>query len=318
MANARLPPALLWFGVGLAWAVIVLGAYVRLSEAGLGCPDWPGCFGQVSPWHAADEIAAAHAAAPAGPVSPAKAWKEMAHRYAAGLLGLAVLAITMLAWRRLPLRARGLPSLLLALVVVQALLGMWTVTLQLEPAVVAAHLTGGMLTLALLVALAARDASRLAADSRRLRLARLLLALVGVQIALGGWVSAHGAALACPELPTCRGQWWPPADFAAAFALAAPGPMPQEALTAIHLAHRLGAVAVLAAALGFGLSTLGRPHLKPWGLGLAALVLLQAGLGLANVALGLPLPLAVAHTAGAALLLAALTLFNLRLRREAA
>lgn len=312
---SALPRPLLWLTAGLALAVIVLGAYVRLSDAGLGCPDWPGCYGRATPWHAAGEISAAHAADPHGPVSPAKAWKEMLHRYLAGALGLAILGIALLAWRRLPSPGWVLPGVLLAVVLLQALLGMWTVTYQLQPVVVTAHLLGGMTTLALLVWLCA-GVSRSAHPShgKLRRPARLLLILLLAQIALGGWVSANYAALACADLPTCRGAWWPEADFAIAFSFGhAVGGMPPEALTAIHLAHRLGALVVLALALWLGGRLCSTPGLKGWGGALLVLLGAQFLIGLGNVLLSLPLPLAVAHNAGAALLLATLVAINARL-----
>lgn len=308
----RLPRLLLLLTVGLAFAVILLGAYVRLSDAGLGCPDWPGCYGRISPWHAGERIADAHSADPLGPVSHAKAWKEMLHRYLAGSLGLLILAIAILAWRRLPPAHRVLPGLLLALVVFQALLGMWTVTQQLKPMIVAAHLLGGMATLALLAWLLLRERAAVVPPTHApLLLARGLLLLVMLQIALGGWVSANYAALACPDFPTCQGAWWPAADFAAGFGLLHPlGSLSAEALTAIHLLHRLGAVLVLAGAL------LLAARLASIAAGASVALLAIAGsqflLGVANVLLGLPLPVAVAHNAGAAALLLCLVWINVR------
>lgn len=316
-----LPRALLLTTLGLAFAVVVLGAYVRLSDAGLGCPDWPGCYGQVTPWHAVEEISAAHAADPLGPVSHAKAWKEMLHRYLAGTLGLMILAIAWLAWRRLPPHRRGLPSALLALVIFQALLGMWTVTEQLKPVVVASHLLGGMATLALLAWLASREGApspiRPMGPVGPVGLARGVLFLVALQIGLGGWVSANYAALACPDLPKCQGAWWPEADFFSAFGLShALGGLPVQALTAIHLAHRLAALLVLA-----GVLTLAWRLAKAEGWGgtagwLLALVFIQILLGMGNVLLDLPLPVAVAHNAGAAVLLLSLVWVNARLARS--
>lgn len=310
-----LPRPLLWCASGLALAVIVLGAYVRLSDAGLGCPDWPGCYGQATPWHAAQKIGSAHAAAPDGPVSPAKAWKEMLHRYLAGALGLAILAIALQAWRRLPVRERVVPGVLPAVVSFQALLGMWTVTLQLKPVVVAAHLLGGMVTLALLVWLCASVGGSAHPSHGKLRRpARLLLIMLLAQIALGGWVSANDAAPACPDLPTCQGRWWPAADFATAFSFGhSVGEMPMDALAAIHLAHRLGALAVMSFGLWLGWRVWSTPGLK--GLGGTILILLgvQFLIGLGNVLMALPLPLAVAHNAGAALLLATLVAINARI-----
>lgn len=305
-----LPRPLLLFTTGLAFAVILLGAYVRLSDAGLGCPDWPGCYGQISPWHAGEQIADAHSADPLGPVSHAKAWKEMLHRYLAGGLGLLILAIAVLAWRRLPPARRILPGLLLALVVFQALLGMWTVTQQLKPMIVAAHLLGGMATLALLAWLLLRErAARLPLTGAPIPLARGMLLLVLLQIALGGWVSANYAALACPDFPTCQGVWWPQADFAAGFSLHHPlGGLSGEALTAIHLLHRLGAVLVLAGI--FLLATRLASTSLVAAVALMVITISQFLLGMANVLLGLPLPVAVAHNAGAAALLLCLVWVN--------
>jgi cytochrome c oxidase assembly protein subunit 15 len=310
-----LPRPLLLVTTCLAFAVVILGAYVRLSDAGLGCPDWPGCYGQLSPWHAGEQIAAAHAVDPLGPVSHAKAWKEMLHRYLAGTLGMLILGIALLAWRRLPPPRRVLPSLLLALVVFQALLGMWTVTQQLKPLVVAAHLLGGMATLAVLAWLLLRERFRSWQTDAPVKLARGLLLLVLLQIALGGWVSANYAALACPDFPTCLGAWWPQADFAAGFSLKHPlGGLNAAALTAIHLLHRLGALLVLA-----GVFLLAARLLRT-SAGAAAVLLViaisQFLLGVGNVLLGLPLPVAVAHNAGAACLLLCLVWVNVRFARR--
>jgi len=306
-----LPRPLLLFTTGLAFAVVLLGAYVRLSDAGLGCPDWPGCYGRISPWHADQAIAAAHAADPLGPVSSAKAWKEMLHRYLAGSLGVLILGIALLAWRRLPPVGRRLPGALLALLLFQALLGMWTVTRQLQPVIVAAHLLGGMATLAGLAWLWLREhpAAPLRAPAP---LARGLLLLVLLQIALGGWVSGNGAALACPDLPTCRGVWWPAADFAAGFGSMRPQQgLDLAALTAIHLLHRIGAVVLLTGVLVLA-ARLARAS-PGVAAGLLAAACGQFILGVANVLLRLPLPVALAHDAGAATLLLCLVLVNVRL-----
>ena len=287
----------------LALVVVVLGAYVRLSDAGLGCPDWPLCYGRPLPADIAD--AGAHA----------KAWKEMAHRYVAGTLGLLIVALAVAAWR--VRRSRGIALAVVLLVVFQATLGMWTVTMLLKPAMVTAHLLGGMATLALLVWLALSQWPQAPAPQMRALRAAALLALVAaaVQIALGGWVSANYAALACPELPLCRGALVPPMNFADAFhvvrELGRTGQgelLPIEALTAIHWTHRLFALVALVVVLGAAARALGLA--RPIGVVLAALVVLQFGLGLANVALALPLPLAAAHNAGAALLLVALVVLN--------
>ena len=188
----------------LAFGVIVLGAYVRLSDAGLGCPDWPGCYGKLSPAHAAEHIAEAEAARPSGPVSAPKAWKEMAHRYFASTLGLLIVIIGVMAWvkRNQLAQGVGLPILLVLMVVMQGLLGMWTVTLALKPAIVTLHLLGGMSTLALLVWLGQRQSRDIpqmrVQDAARMKSWALLgLLVVFLQIALGGWVSSNYAALAC-------------------------------------------------------------------------------------------------------------------------
>ncbi len=315
--------------LALAAVVIVFGAYVRLSDAGLGCPDWPGCYGQATPHHAAADIRDAHAAAPHGPVSLPKAWKEMTHRYLAASLGLLIAALAALAWRLRAVRDTGdggraapLAALLLAGVVVfQALLGKWTVTLLLKPAIVTAHLLGGLTVLALLawIALRACGARRHAGSGGLAWAARLGFVLLIGQIALGGWTSANYAALACTGFPGCGREMWPQADYASAFHLARDlglssdgGLLPFEALVAIHWSHRIGAV--LAGAYLFALGW--RLHRHPEGTGpgcaLLAALLLQLGLGTGNVLLSLPLPLAVAHNGGAALLVAAMVWVNYR------
>lgn len=307
----KLPRQLLIMSAVLALEVVALGAYVRLSDAGLGCPDWPGCYGRVSPWHAKATITAVQAVDPVGPVSHEKAWKEMAHRYMAGGLGLCVMAIAILAWRRLPPARRGPPTLLLGLLLFQAMLGMWTVTQQLKPMIVALHLLGGMATLALLAWLAWGGANPVRRSGLPRGLARGILVLLLAQIALGGWVSANGAGLACPDLPLCRDEWWPTMDFYAGFGLShALGGLDIDALAAIQVAHRLGALAVLAGVvlLAWRLfrTSAGAASL------LLALVSGQVMIGMANVLLGLPLPLAMAHNIGAAALLLAVVWINLR------
>ena len=280
--------------VVLAFVVVVMGAYVRLSDAGLGCPDWPFCYGKPVP----AEITDTHALA--------KAWKEMGHRYLAGTLGVLILVL----WS---LQRSALASAIVLVVVVQATLGAWTVTLLLKPAIVTAHLVGGMTTLALLAWLAlAQWAHVPAPEIRALRLvAAVALGAVAIQIVLGGWVSANYAALACPELPRCPG----PMDYANAFHIVrelgqtAQGELLSfNALRAIHWTHRLFANVALVAVLSAAF--------RAWRLErrlallVALLVCLQFALGVANVALGLPLALAAAHNAGAALLLLSLVVLN--------
>lgn len=314
----------------LALCVIVLGAWVRLSDAGLGCPDWPGCYGHLDVPRADNELEAANAAWPDRPVDTAKAWKEMVHRYFAGALGLLVFAIAAIAWRR---RRRGapvaLPTCIAALVVLQALLGMWTVTLLLKPLVVLAHLLGGMALLSLLVWLALANARRLPLlpHPHRLRgYTWAALVVLVAQIGLGGWTSTNYAAVACPDLPTCQGEWWPPMDFATAFV---PwhglgidyegGILESPARTAIHMSHRLGAIVTTLVIGALALASLRRPYdrnLRLAGAGLLALLLAQLGLGLGNILWLLPLPVATAHNGVAALLLASLVAFAYLLRRS--
>ncbi|MDD4880842.1 MAG: COX15/CtaA family protein [Gallionellaceae bacterium] len=310
----RLPRALVMIAALLALAVVGLGAYVRLSDAGLGCPDWPGCYGQVSPHHAAGAIAAAQAEQPEGPVSTAKAWKEMVHRYLASLLGLVILAIAGLAWRRERGLDRGLALGLAGLVVFQGLLGMWTVTLGLRPAIVSAHLVGGMTTLALLVWLAARlGRSPDVGPEWPVGLARLALLAVAMQIALGGWVSSHYAALACADFPTCGGAWWPDADWRSAFRI--DGEAGLDALVAMHWAHRLGAVLVTLAVAALAWRLLREPGRGKPGWWLLGLLAGQLSLGALNILAGLPLAVAVAHNLVAALLLASLVWLHANSRR---
>ena len=292
--------ALALAAVLLAFIVVVMGAYVRLSDAGLGCPDWPFCYGKPLPAEIADRDALA------------KAWKEMGHRYLAGALGAAIVLLALDAWRRR--RSVALATAIVLLVILQATLGMWTVTMLLKPAIVTAHLLGGMTTLALLAWLALSQwPHRPAPELRALRAtAAVALAALGVQIALGGWVSANYAALACPDLPLCRGQ---PMDFANAFHVVrelgrtSEGELlPLAALAAIHWTHRLFALVALAAVL-VAAARAWRVA-PPLAILVATLVLLQFALGVANVAFSLPLPLAAAHNAGAALLLVALIVLN--------
>jgi len=309
----------------LALAVILLGAYVRLSDAGLGCPDWPGCYGRlVVPSHP-EAVAKASAAYPERPLETHKAWKEMAHRYLASGLGLAILVLAWLGWRG---RRQGLPwtlpLALVGLVIFQGLLGMWTVTLLVNPTIVTAHLAGGMATLSLLWWLALSTGGTTASPSVGLASLRTFgwagLVLLCGQILLGGWTSTHYAAVACIELPTCYGgQWWPETDFAEGFALWRPigpdyefGHLDSAARTAIHLTHRLGALAVLLALGTLAVLVVRRAAdggERRLGLALGAVLLLQVGLGIWNVVGHLPLPVAVAHNGGAALLL--LTLLTL-------
>ena len=363
----------------LGLVVVVLGAYVRLSDAGLGCPDWPVCYGQLTWPGSEEEISAANQTFPERPVEAHKAWKEQVHRFFAAGLGTLVLAMALLAsWRRsgrrnlllaaslaalagifayigglialaavLSLLAIGLPLLgalrwpddwnarigagLLSLVIFQALLGKWTVTLLVKPIIVTGHLLGGMATVALLwwATLGSRgwlQASRPAASGARALALAALLVVVG-QIALGGWTSTNYAALACTDFPTCHGEWWPEADFAEGFVLWRGlgvdyefGVLDNPARVAVQLAHRLGAlvtlVVVLATALALGLRG-GDTVVRIVAAVAGVLVVVQFALGIGNVLLSLPLPVAVAHNGVAALLLLSLVTLNHSLRPRA-
>jgi heme a synthase len=303
----------------LAFCVVVLGAYVRLSDAGLGCPDWPGCYGHLTVPHS--ELA--QQVFPQKPLEAHKAWKEMAHRYFAGTLGLLILAVCVMAWLNRGRMATSpvVPSILLMLVMFQAALGMWTVTLLLKPVIVSLHLLGGMATLALLAWVASGRWLCLAPpspSSKHLRLWSLLgLVVLACQIALGGWTSSNYAALACTDFPTCQSVWWPQLDFAKAFHLmhevgmnADGSQLSMESLTAIHLAHRIGALLTFVYLGWLGIRLWRAPEMRRLGTALVGLLLLQVSLGISNVVFSLPLPVAVAHNAGAALLLVALVVIN--------
>ena len=329
----RLYRLLLVLATLVTLCVISLGAYVRLSDAGLGCPDWPGCYGHlIGVPDTPHEQFAAMQAFPNSPVEMHKAWKEMTHRYLAGSLGLLILALAGLAWkhRKHLQQSPWAATALVVIVSLQALLGMWTVTLQLKPVIVSAHLLGGMSTLALLVwMLLSRkpemnDEAAVAPSPFMLRfLAALSLLAVILQIALGGWVSSNYAALACNDFPTCLGAWRPEMDFDTAFSLhrelgriASGDFLPGNALIAIHWSHRVGAliVALLAGSLAFIL--LRQSVWRGWGLLLGMTLLAQIALGIANVVMYLPLSIAVAHNTGAAILLTVTLAINLKLWRQ--
>lgn len=310
----------------LTFDLVMFGAFTRLTDSGLGCPDWPGCYGNASPLGARDEIRAEQSVRPDGPVTHGKAWVEMVHRYLATAVGVLITVMTVAAWwlRR---QDRAAPSpwwavATLAWVIAQGAFGALTVTMKLYPAIVTLHLLGGI---GLLVLLAAQDQ---VFEPRPLRLSRGLAALAWatsllllVQIALGGWVSTNYAVLACSDFPTCQGQWWPPMDFAHAFTLrrelgetASGSYLPFAALTAIHVTHRAAAVVVLAAlaALAWALAATREPALRRMALWLAALAGLQLLTGLSNIVLGWPLIAAVVHTGGAAALAVVLTTLLVR------
>jgi len=327
----------------LACLVVSLGAFTRLVHAGLGCPDWPGCYGHLTWPSTSEEITAAQAVFPESPVETDKTWPEMVHRYCAGTLSLLLVAINVLLFRSRKVRntqgdappfKHGL--LLLGIIAVQAAFGMWTVTLKLWPQVVTAHLLGGFTTLTLIWLLRlrlirfSRSTPRLPTSETFAGLRRIfavLTLLVVAQISLGGWTSANYAAMACPDLPTCHGQWLPQTDFVHAFNFAQGigpnylgGQLDGPARTAIQLSHRIGAIVVTLFSL-FALWRLARvPSLQGQLLLVSGLLICQVCLGLANVLFSLPLAVAVAHNGVAALLLLAVitTLYKLRYTRLAA
>jgi len=315
---------LAWVTAFLTLDLIMFGAFTRLTDSGLGCPDWPGCYGHSNPLSAGEPIRAAETALPSGPVTMTKAWIEMLHRYFALGVGFLIVILTLQAWRRA--REPGAPSpwlatAALAWVCLQGAFGAWTVTQKLQPLIVTAHLLGGVGLLGLLIWLALRESppTRVGVGARRLLpLATLALVVVVVQIALGGWVSTNYAVLACTGFPRCQGEWMPRLDFEHAFTLwrelgrTGQGEIiPFQALVTIHWLHRVFALAVVAA-VGLlawkawrleGVGTLGR-----W---LLAVLALQLATGIANVTLGWPLLAAVVHSGGAAVLFALLLALSL-------
>ncbi|HUN26361.1 MAG TPA: COX15/CtaA family protein [Steroidobacteraceae bacterium] len=331
----------------LGFGVVVLGAYVRLTAAGLGCPDWPGCYGHLTPI-GAEESVAEGAVLPGTPLDVGKAWREMIHRYAASTLGLLIVTIAALAiaTRHDPIVSPAYALGLLATVVAQGVLGMLTVTWQLKPLVVTLHLLFGLTTLALLwwlwLSLRAsavepgavwRAAPPRVAVAARMRsplrgLALLALAALVAQIALGGWTSSHYAAVACPDFPTCQGSWWPAMDFRDAFALStahrldyAGGLLPNPARTAIHFTHRLGALVATCALVAAAVAALARGTSRGTRLAGGAVLLALAAqltIGISMVLRGFPLWLATAHNAGAALTLLAVVALVHSLRAPAA
>jgi cytochrome c oxidase assembly protein subunit 15 len=315
----------------LTFDLVLFGAFTRLSDSGLGCPDWPGCYGSASPIGAHGEIQSAQATLPSGPVTHGKAWVEMTHRYLATGVGalITLLAVwSWLAWRRSQHTiSPWWASATLLWVCLQGAFGAWTVTMKLYPAIVTAHLLGGLGLLALLAVQAESYQPRPLVLPRRLALAASFVALLAVaQIALGGWVSTNYAVLACSDFPTCQGRWWPPVDFDHGFTLLRPlgagkegGYLPFAALTAIHMTHRIGAVVLLSAlaALAWALHATRDPAARRWALALAAVGAWQLASGLGNVVLGWPLLAALAHTGGAAALVLVLTTLIVRARQGA-
>ncbi|MEM6639022.1 MAG: COX15/CtaA family protein [Pseudomonadota bacterium] len=320
----------------LAFVVITLGAWVRLTDAGLGCPDWPGCFGHLLVPESEQALARVANEFDGAVVETGKAWREMIHRYVASTLGLMILALAVMGWRNRhdPRQPVLIPFALVGLVLFQGLLGMWTVTLLLQPVIVMGHLLGGMTILTLLTWLAlttGRGVRRRRARTGVERLALAALLFTFAQIGLGGWTSTNYAALACPDFPTCQLQWWPEADWAEGFvpwraiedhgvADFEGGVLMHPARVAIHLTHRIGAIVltlVLLLAAWRAATRLGPPGRAAASLSLAFLTL-QIGIGVAIVKFGLPLWLGVAHNGNAALLLLSVLTLGVVARYETA
>ncbi len=339
----------------LTFDLVLFGAFTRLTDSGLGCPDWPGCYGHASPLGAGAAIASAQSAMPSGPVTHGKAWIEMLHRYLATGVGVLITVLAVASWvearkqralvsqGNVALPLSGIPSgdgrreaaalgrstpspwwatLTLAWVCLQGAFGAWTVTMKLYPAIVTTHLLGGM---GLLVLLAVQSQGHRRAPlrlSRGLRAGTLAVFVLSVlQIALGGWVSTNYAVLACSDFPTCQGSWWPSMDFENGFtvlrALGAGkegGHLPFAALTAIHMAHRVGAGLVFAAMalLVWRLHADGGSDTRRWAWAITAVAGWQFASGLSNVVLGWPLVAALAHTGGAAALITLLAVMLAR------
>ena len=321
---------LVWITVFLTFDLIMFGAFTRLTDSGLGCPDWPGCYGQANPFQAHADIKAAEIAMPTGPVTVMKAWIEMIHRYLAMGIGVLIIALLTISWRRwLQSKRKDLkfspyfPTLLLAFVCLQGAFGAWTVTMKLQPVIVTIHLLLGMALLGLLTWFGARQSDHLSVSpsAAALRIpAALAIALLAMQIALGGWVSSNYAALACSDFPLCQGELFPQMDFANGFSLwrnlgmtSTGDYLPFHALTAIHWMHRAFAFVVFTLVALTALKALKIDGLQKNARWLLIVIALQFAIGVATVYMNLPLALAVAHNGGAALLVLLLVTLNYKI-----
>ena len=312
---------LTWVTLFLTFDLIVFGAFTRLTDSGLGCPDWPGCYGHASPVGAMQQITTAQAAMPTGPVTVPKAWIEMIHRYLATGVGVLILTLAVSTWleRNRTKLSPWWPTFTLFWVCLQGAFGALTVTMKLFPAIVTMHLLGGMVLLALLKVQSDRYANAqgeptITLTSSTRLLAFITFALLWLQIALGGWVSTNYAVLACTDFPACQNSMWPAMNFKEGFTLWRElgaglngDNLSFQALTAIHYVHRLSAYVVFAAMLALAFRLYKMQETKRAGLWLAGLALLQVATGLGNVLLGWPLAAAVMHTGGAAALVIVLT-----------
>jgi len=323
---------LVFVSILLAIVVVSLGAYTRLTHAGLGCPDWPGCYGLIDVPQTSEQISAAEKAFPERPVEPHKAWNEMIHRYFAGSLGILILIIALMSLKR---RAQGgpvgLPIFILLVVIFQAALGMWTVTMKLMPVVVMGHLLGGFTTLCLLFLLYLRLSDyRVPGGDFNLK-KYLKFGVVGIviltgQIALGGWTSSNYAALTCTELPICQAGWAEQLNFEHAFDLVPPekdsyefGHLDHASRVTIHVMHRFGAIITAIYLFWLAISIYRKaqsPFFRKAALSLGFILSVQVGLGISNVWFSLPLSVAVSHNVVAAMLMMSLITMTYSLKRK--
>ena len=316
------------FATLLALIVVSFGAYTRLTDSGLGCPDWPGCYGTLSVPESIDQIEKAQAVYPDSPVEVEKAWIEMIHRYIAGILGVMILVIAFMSIRLRDQINYSLkwPFFLLGLVIFQAALGMWTVTLLLKPAVVSSHLLGGMTVLGILTFLMHRNygthRENFVSNRFERKIIRFSLVLLFIQIALGGWTSTNYAALACTDYPTCHGSLIPEMDFSNAFTIfrelgvtSLGEPLSLEALHAIQWVHRVGAIVLLGYLLFVAYILKVNQGFNIWRNVLILVISLQFIIGIANLLLHLPIVLATLHNLGAALLVVILVGINSRITK---
>lgn len=319
---------LTFYATLLALIVVSFGAYTRLTDSGLGCPDWPGCYGTLSVPESIDQIEKAQAVYPDSPVEIEKAWIEMIHRYIAGILGIMILVIAFMSIRLREQINYSLkwPFFLLGLVIFQAALGMWTVTLLLKPAVVTSHLLGGMTVLGILTFLMHRNygthRENFVSNKYERKIIRFSLVLLFIQIALGGWTSTNYAALACTDYPTCHGSLVPEMDFYNAFTIfrelgvtSIGEPLSLEALHAIQWVHRVGAIVLLVYLLFVAYILKVNQGFNMWRNVLILVISLQFIIGIANLLLHLPIVLATLHNLGAALLVVILVGINSRITK---
>jgi heme a synthase len=323
---------LIWVTLFLTMDLIMFGSFTRLTDSGLGCPDWPGCYGQANPVQAHADISAAEAAMPTGPVTVFKAWIEMIHRYIAMAVGVLIIAILVVAWRRwlksgkqLRSYAPALPTWLFLIVLLQGAFGAWTVTMKLQPIIVTGHLLLGLTLLGILTILGSRHQQHPAIDPAAMKLfapAVTGLVLLVLQIVLGGWVSTNYAVLACTDYPLCHGQLIPPMDFGHGFTLwrelgktSSGDLLPVEALTAIHWVHRNFALIVIAYIAWLAHKAMKLQGLRKTAVWILIVIGVQFASGLSTIFLSWPIVIAILHNGGAALLVFLMMLLVYRTKR---